>query len=217
GEGGGPGQRGRGDLLASAAGNLLCLLLALAQGPGVALPCALGCAPRRHGLWPLLVFAGVYVLGLLPFPHGYYNPRYLLPVLPLARLCAALGLLRLPPSFARALVAVWAAGALTLIAVFDVGALYARAAPLLPGWQLRGPHMPGLLDNLRMPLHEQARAWLDELAALPHGAVVYLLDFAYCGDAQHGVYERAGLIRSDLAIRYAKHRAFLPDPAHFYA
>src|SRR5262249_15078969 len=103
GEGGGAGQYGRGDLLASAGGHLLCLVVALRQGPGLALPFACACAPRRHGLWPLLAFAGIWVLGLLPFPNGYYNPRYLLPVLPIAGLCAALGLQRPTSKIGRAI------------------------------------------------------------------------------------------------------------------
>jgi len=217
GEGGGAEQYGRGDLLASAGGNLLCLLVALLQGPGLATPFALACAPRRHVLWPLLAFAAIWVLGLLPFPHGYYNPRYLLPVLPIVGLCAALGSQRLPRAFARAVAVSALAGAAALTVAFDVGAVHARIAPFVPALALRGPRMPGLLDNLRLPLHEQARAWLGELDALPCGAVVYLLDFAYYGDAQHGVYERAGLIRGDLAIRYATRRGFAPAAGDFYA
>jgi hypothetical protein len=74
-----------------------------------------------------------------------------------------------------------------------------------------------MLDNLRMPLHREQRGWLDGFnAALPSGAVVYMLGFGYYVDAQHGVYERAGLIRGDVTTVYASRRGLQPKEAEFF-
>ncbi len=43
-----------------------------------------------------------------------------------------------------------------------------------------------------------------------------MLDVNYYGDAQHGVFERAGSIRPDVQTRYAPSRGFAPEePAYF--
>jgi len=74
-----------------------------------------------------------------------------------------------------------------------------------------------LLDNLRLPLHLEAAAVLDHLdARIPPGAKLYMLDVVYYGDAQHGVYERAGLIRADIETEYVSSRSFAPPDAGFF-
>jgi hypothetical protein len=113
--------------------------------------------------------------------------------------------------------AAFVAIALAGSALFNVSAAYRTAQPWLPVWKPRGEAMPDVLDNLRMPLHLEQRQWLRRLdAATPPGAVVYLVDFAYYGDAQHGVYERAGAIRRDLVTRYVARRRLQPAEREFF-
>jgi hypothetical protein len=74
-----------------------------------------------------------------------------------------------------------------------------------------------LLDNLRMQLHLEQEAVLANLDAnVPAGAALYLLDVNYYGDAQRGVYERAGLIRADITTHYAPSRGFAPEEPDCY-
>lgn len=218
GEGGGAEQYGRGALLDSATGTGLALLLALGLCVQTALPFAARCRPGTHQLWPLLGFAAVHTAGLMPFPHAYYNQRYFLPVLPIVGVCAAFGLERSSPRTARSVTAAFVAIALATIALFHIEPLHAAAQPWLPEWRLRGERMPGMLDNLRLPQHTERREWLQRLnTAAPPGSIVYLIDFDYYGDAQHGVYERAGQIRRDIITRYVARRALQPTEPTFFA
>lgn len=68
-----------------------------------------------------------------------------------------------------------------------------------------------------MELHLEAAARLADIDRhVPPGATLYLLDVNYYGDAQRGVYERAGLIRGDITTVYAPSRDFRPETAEFY-
>jgi hypothetical protein len=51
---------------------------------------------------------------------------------------------------------------------------------------------------------------------VPSGATLYMLDVTYYRDARQGVYERAGLIRADIATRYVSSRGFEPAEADCY-
>jgi hypothetical protein len=108
---------------------------------------------------------------------------------------------------------------LALVVVFDDAAAYRRIAPRLPELRVDWIGVPlSLLDNLRMPLHlEQADVLAHLDANVPPGATLYLLDVTYYRDAQHGVYEGAGLIRADVTTRYAKSGELAPDEPSFYA
>jgi len=220
GEGGGADQYGRGDLWLSAGGTCVQILLLLLLNVHVAL---LGCVRRdalRHAAaWPVLVsFPLPYVVLLLPFPTTFYNMRYFLPVLPFVAVFAVGGLRAFAPRSRRLVFTAFAAVALLLIALFDVGALYRVCRPALPRLEVDWIGVPlSLLDNLRMPLHLDEQAWLDHVnATLPQGAVLYFPDANYYGDARHGVYERAGLLRSDLATRYVASRELQPTEERFW-
>jgi hypothetical protein len=207
GEGGGAGQYGRGELLASASGCLVALALALGLSVQVALPFTVRGLTRVNGAWALLGFAAIHTAGLLPFANAYYNLRYFLPVLPIAGLLAAAGLDRAPRALQHAATITFVAFAVATITVFNFAPAYEVVQPSLPAWRWRGDTMPSLWDNLRLPLHLEQRRWLADLAAAtPPGATVFLVDFTYYRDAQHGVYERAGKIRSDLTTRYVTRR-----------
>jgi len=196
GEGGGVGQYATGELARSARGALVGLGLALLLHFQLALVPAL--RPRAWGreLLPALAcFGAPYVLGLLPFPTTFYNMRYFVPLFALVALAAVRGLAALAPAPRRALLAGHAVLGLALVVVFDDAAAYRRIAPRLPELRVDWIGVPlSLLDNLRMPLHlEQADVLAHLDANVPPGATLYLLDVTYYRDAQHGVYEGAGV------------------------
>ncbi len=216
GEGGGVGQYATGELRVSCLGTWLQLLIALLLQFHVALLLAFRRdAWRRDWISPALCFGGTYVAGLMPFPTTFYNMRYFLPLFPLVGWALVRGSAGLRTGTWRALLATHVVLASALIALFNVAPLHRAALPVLPVLEVDwlGPRL-SLLDNLRMPLH---LAEQDQLAhvnrVVPEGAPLYLLDFAYYGDAQHGVFERAGLLRGDLLIRYAHSRSFEPAEA----
>jgi hypothetical protein len=220
GEGGGVGQYNRGALATSVGGTLL----QVAVFAIVNLQVALLFVPRarrmnRRVVAGLFAFALLYVVGLMDFPTTYYNMRYFLPLLPFFALLAVEGWKRAEPLTRR-----WAAGAhavlaLALIVVFGVGPVYRLVGPSIPPLVFEpGYGRQGLLDNLRMSAH-LARA--DELARVnaevdPDG-VLYMVNCNYYGDAMHGVYEGAGLIRGDIRTRYVGADAMQPEEERFFA
>jgi hypothetical protein len=216
GEGGGVGQYGRANYLQTSIGALIALGLTLALSLHVALPAALAGRSRPYGVRSLFVFLGVYVAGLLPFPNSYYNMRYFLPALTVVGLRAAIGLEGLARPLARSITTAFLLVALFLVTLFNWDPLNAHAAPFLPELQPRAD-LPGLLDNLRIGLHREQREWLQGFnAALPPGAIVYMVDFSYYGDAQHGVFERGGQIRPDVITRYVTQQELAPTEHEFF-
>lgn len=219
GEGGGVGQYGSGELWRSARGAWVALGLALCLHFQVALVFALRRAAFGRGLLaPLACFGAPYLLGLMPFPTTFYNMRYFLPLFALVALVLVRGARALAPLRARALwFAHGLAGAL-LVLVFNCAPVFRRLEPWIPRLEVDWIGVPlSLLDNLRMRLHLEQVEWLAALdAAVPDGARLYLLDVNYYGDAQRGVYERAGLIRAGITTSYADSRAFAPEEPEFY-
>jgi hypothetical protein len=219
GEGGGVAQYGSGELWRSARGALVGLGIALL----LQFQAALGFALRR-GAWgraawvPLASCGAPYALGLLPFPTTFYNMRYFVPLFAPGALVLARGAGTCGPALRRGVLAAHALLGVCLIAVFNAAPVYRRVEPWIPRLQVNWIGVPlSLLDNLRLPLHLEAAAVLDHLdARVPPGAKLYMLDVAYYGDAQHGVYERAGLIRADIETEYVSSRSFAPPDAGFF-
>lgn len=68
-----------------------------------------------------------------------------------------------------------------------------------------------------MEQHLEQAAVLENIDRnVPSGALLYMLDVNYYRDAQQGVYERAGFIRSNITTRYASSRDFRPSEKEFY-
>lgn len=219
GEGGGVGQYGAGVFWSSARGTLVQLGLALLVQFHVALALALRSrAWSRELVAPLVCFGGVYVAGLMPFPTTFYNMRYFLPLFPLVALVLARGAAELGPIVRKLVFVAHASIAAVLIVVFDYEPAYRTAEPVIPVLQVNWIGTPlSLLDNLRMRLHVEQESVLDTIdREVPAGSTLYMMDVVYYGDAQQGVYERAGSIRSDITTRYVSRRDFRPSGQVFY-
>ena len=220
GEGGGAGQYGTGVWWQSCLGTLAQVATALVVNLHVALV-PLGFARR----WPwaaIVSFPVLYVAGLMLFPTSFYNMRYFIPLLPFAALLALAGWRRLRAPAQRIAAGGFLALAGALVLLYDCAPLYARVGSAIPKLELQftWPPVPlSLLDNLRMPAHLAQKAWIDNLNAhVPDGATVYMLDVNYYGDAQRGVFERAGSIRAGIRTQYASSREFAPQelPCYVY-
>ena len=219
GEGGGVGQYGAGELKRSAGGALVGLGIALLLHFQAALAFGLRRGAWGRAVWlPLAAFGAPYVLGLLPFPTTFYNMRYFVPLFALGALVLARGAAGCSPPLRRGVLAVHALLGALLIAAFNAAPLYRSVERWIPELEVRWIGVPlSLLDNLRMPQHLKQAAVLDHIdARVPPHATLYLLDLFYYGDAQHGVYERAGLIRADITTRYAASRGFEAPEEGFY-
>jgi hypothetical protein len=219
GEGGGVGQYATGELARSAKGTWVALGLALLLQFQLALVLA-----TRRAAWsralvaPLTCFAAPYVLGLMPFPTTFYNMRYFVPLFPLAGLVLARGWSAFGEEWRRRTLVAHGLVAVLLVVVFNWAPAYRAARPSIPTLEVNWIGVPlSLLDNLRMPQHlDQAEVLANLDRAVPPGATLYMLDVKYYVDAQQGVYERAGLIRADIATRYASSSGFEPAEADCY-
>ncbi|MFN0242290.1 MAG: hypothetical protein ACKVWV_05300 [Planctomycetota bacterium] len=206
-------------LAASVKGAWIQLALAVALQFSFALVLAL-----RRAAWgrelalPLVCFAGVYVLGLMPFPTTFFNMRHFVPLFPLAALVLVRGAASCAPAARRALLVAHAITGCALVLVFNCAPVYRALEPVIPSCEVEwiGPRL-SLLDNLRMKQHVEQKALLDHIdAALPHGAKLYWMDVVYSRDAQHGVYEQAGLVRADIATQYVSRTDFHPSERSFF-
>ena len=219
GEGGGVGQYGRGVLWTSAKGTWIQLGIALLLQLHVALVFAFRRSAWTRGTWaPLLCFGGIYVAGLMPFPTTFYNMRYFVPLFPLAARILLRGAESMRAGTRRAVLAAHAVVAIALVGVFNLAPLYRRAEPAIPALVVDWIGTPlSLLDNLRMPLHLEQQAVLENIGRqVPAGATLYQMDVGYYRDAQHGVFERDGRIRADIRVEYVSSRSFAPAEATFY-
>lgn len=219
GEGGGVGQYAGGELTRSAFGTWVQLGLALLLQFQIALLFAL----RRDAcckalIAPLVCFAGPYIAFLMPFPTTFYNMRYFLPLFALAGLVLVRGAQATRMPNRRALLIGHGLLGIALVMVFNFAPLHRLTQPLIPKLEVNWIGMPlSLLDNLRMKLHLEQAAVLARINCdVPAGATLYMLDVNYYRDAQQGVFERAGLIRADIATRYSFSQSFSPQEREFY-
>jgi hypothetical protein len=219
GEGGGVGQYGKGELWKSARGTWTQVGLSILLQFQVALLfAAKGKAWGRATIAPLLCFGGVYIAGLMPFPTTFYNMRYFLPLFPLVALILVRGAAEFGRAGRQALFGAHALVGAALVVVFNFVPAYRAAEPTIPVLVVDWIGTPlSLLDNLRMKLHLDQQAVLENIERqVPAGSILYMMDVVYYGDAQHGVFERDGRIRSDIVIRYVSSRSFGPTEPTFY-
>ncbi len=218
GEGGGAGQYGTGVWWQSCLGTLTQVGVALLVNLHVALVPLL--FARRWPWAALISFPALYIAGLMLFPTSFYNMRYFIPLLPFAALLAIVGWRRMRAPAQRVLAGTFVALAAALVLLFDCAPLYARIGSAIPKLELTftWPGIPlSLLDNLRLPAHLKQKAWIDNLNEhVPPGGLVYMLDVNYYGDAQQGVFERAGSIRGDIQTRYVTSNGFAPQEPDFF-
>ncbi len=219
GEGGGVGQYATGELWLSARGTWVQLALALVVQFQVAWIFAL-----RRSAWskqmiaPLVCFVGPYILCLMPFPTTFYNMRYFVPLFAIVGLILVRGAREMQPMVRRTVLFAHGALGVLLVLIFNVVPIYRWAEPVLPRLEVNWIGVPlSLLDNLRMKLHLEQADILERIDRdVPRGATLYMLDVNYYRDAQQGVFERAGLIRADIATRYVSSRDFEPVESQFY-
>ena len=159
---------------------------------------ATGAAWRALAPAPL-VFAAVYLLGLLTFPATDYNMRYFLPVFPFIAVSLTVGARSTEPTARRAILGGYAGLALILVLAFNSMSVGSRLQPVLSEFATTW----AWLDNLRLAEHMRLKEQIDEVnATIPSGSVLYWSS-DYYGSATHGLAEHLG-IRKDLDIRYVR-------------
>lgn len=202
---------------AAAVGTMAQLALTTLLNCHVALVFLFFRTTRDRRLVDLVVcFAVPYVVCLFLFLYTYYNMRYFVPILPIVAILLVCGARGASPAMCRRVAGAHLALSVVLILTFNYTPVFERVAVYIPTvkWQRIG--WASFLDNMRMAQHRHRAAFLQHINhVVPPGSVLYFVAFRYYGDAQHGVYERAGLIREDIETRYLDADE-LPPPEDTY-
>jgi len=150
----------------------------------------------------LLVMLASYVHIVMVFHASIDNLRYFVPVVPFMALFVVRALRAIHRKWLVACLAAYAVtNGATILAFNDVAAnrLFGRVAPRQINWGEFGH-----FDNLRIGTQVRMKEALDRLnAELPAGASLYYVTAYYDGVAE-GIYQRAGLLRPDIRIQYAR-------------
>jgi len=147
------------------------------------------------------VFAGIYLLGLLPFPGTGYNMRYFLPSFPFFVPALAAGARSIGPIARRTILGAYEAIAFILILIFNLAPVEQTLQPILSKASARYELLNAWLDNLRLPVQIALKKQIEAAnAGVPPGSVLYWSS-DYYETATHGLAEHLG-VKKGLDIRY---------------
>jgi len=170
----------------------------------------------RRLIGPLL-FAGVFLLGLLPVEAASRHMRFFIPVFAFLVVVITAGYASMQSVvLKRIFISAYASVGLLLILNFNVRPVYEifsdQNEKLLDGWVNENRW----LDNLRMPEHIALtdRIELINKDVEPGGTLLWIS--YYYGTSTHGIIERMGL-RDDLDVQYYREGVTLPDYPYYSA
>lgn len=161
---------------------------------------------RRREVVPLYLVSAGYCATMFAFYNSWFNIRFYFCVLPVLVLGVLPSLLALAPRVRTVALALTLGVNAILVANYNLPTIYALIP--FPKKVLEGDPLEQnpMFDNLRMGEHLNAKADLDRLNELPPHAVV-VLAAEYYQDAVFGIYDKGGLLRPDLDVRFARLKA----------
>ena len=153
--------------------------------------------------WPLapMCFAGIYLLGLLPFPGSSYNMRFFLPLLPFVVVAMVSGMVNSGERLRRGILIPFIGVASFLTLNYNLEFFYDRFRSFNDGIIEPILNRHRRLDNLRLDQHlrfSKRIEWIN--GAIEPGGVLYWAS-RYYGTATHDIVEELG-IRNDIVVRY---------------
>jgi len=194
--------------------NIICLIvfLWLTFNASVWLVVKGFMADRR--LMPFWATSLIFTLGLLIYPHMYFNIRFLIPIIPFFALAISSTLLGLKRSNMDGKILLISLSINLLLSIyFNHQATFMFFEPFnkkLSGVQQKDPgYLFGKLnadyfDSLRMREHIKMRQrFADINQHVPPGATIYIVGCNYYNDSLHGLYEQLGFIRRNIIVKYA--------------
>lgn len=156
---------------------------------------------RRREVIPLYLASAGYCVTMFAFWGTWFNIRYYFCVLPVLVLGVLPSLLALAPRPRTVALAVTLGVNAFLVANYNLPMVYTSVP-----YPRKAFEQNAMFDNLRIGQHLNEKADIDRLNALPpHAAVVLAAE--YYRDAAFGIYEKGGLLRPDLDVRFARMKA----------
>ncbi|MFT7300685.1 MAG: cytochrome c oxidase cbb3-type subunit 3 [Porticoccus sp.] len=182
---------------------------ALPSDPAFKCVYLLGLIPVRHLLlrrtprnWSPAVFAGIYVLGMVPFgEYLAYNVRYFIPIFPFIVVAIAYGYQRTEPSqLRRGVLIICLIGNGLLTINYNVRQVY-NAVDLNLSLEAPDTTTEFWLDNLRMDEHLIVAKQIEQVnQQVPQNGEIYW-HADYYGTSSYGVIEKLGF-RPDITFHY---------------
>jgi len=161
---------------------------------------------RRREVLPLYLASAGYCATMLAFYNSWFNIRFYFCVLPVLVLGVLPSLLALAPRARTVALALTLGVNAVLVATYNLPAVYASMPFSRQALEQNPLAQNPTFDNLRMGEHLNAKADLDCLNQLPPHATV-VLAAEYYQDAVFGIYDKGGLLRPDLDVRFARLKA----------
>jgi len=164
----------------------------------------------RAGDALLFVMIVVYSHIFMVYRGAHYNARYYIAILPFATMYVVRAFRSLSRAALRraALATFLATNAIAVLAFNERSNFRDLSAHIPPSWFEEFTY----LDSLRMGAHLRMQASLAAVnEQVPVGAKLYYVSPYYYGSGGQGVYQEAGLLRSNLDIVYAKDAPAVKD------
>ena len=192
--------------------SIIMLIFALVLNFHCSLPFLLWGGSRRK--WPLAptCFAGIYVLGLLPFLGTSYNMRFFLPVFPFFVVAIVGGMLSTKRRLTQGILVAFLGAASFLTLNYNLASFHEHFPKFNEIMAVRAlddprPHL--LIDNLRLDRHLATSKWIERInGTIEPDGVLYWASMYY-GAATHGVAEELG-IRNDIRVKYVYRASKIP-------
>lgn len=164
---------------------------------------------RRADL-PLMLFAIGYVHLFTVYHGSQYNPRYYLPILPILVMFVCRSWSRLSVRWRSVIALTWVSMSAAGVIIFNERHVYALMEKHI---SLFRETDFGPLDCLRMGQHLRVSRAIDEINRFvpPGGELVFVS--SYYGEGGRGVYQRDGLIRSDIRVLHVETLSSVWDEA----
>jgi hypothetical protein len=148
---------------------------------------------------PTLLFAVIFLGGLLFFKGTDKNMRYFLPVFPF--IAVALAAAAQSVTRKRLVLIVYGIASSILIAIFNVAPVGVAVEPIVYKFIRHYPETAAWLDNFRLPVQMDVRKRIDAINAdIPDGSTLYWAS-DYYKTATHGLAYHLGVKRS-ITVRY---------------
>ena len=193
--------------------NLACLFVFLAVTLNASVWLVIRGILADFRLIPIAVASAIFFMGLLMYPHMFFNIRFLIPVIPFLALAISVAVFRSRFKNSNRKIFLFSLALnLALSIYFNHQATFMFFEPYSKKLtSIQHSYLSQLfwkvnmyyLDSLRMREHIKIQKnWNNINQHIPPGATLYMVGADYYEDSLHGIYEQLGFVRNDIVVKY---------------